>query len=117
MSKLATLVVAVGALALAFVTLSPNSAEAGWRRWGWGWGPGVNVHFGPRYGWYGYRPYYRPYAYYYGYPYGYYPYFGADATGAAGIRHARLQGASTIAKGHSRARKWPFGFFGSALFR
>jgi len=35
MSKLATLVVAVGALALAFVTLSPNSAEAGWRRWGW----------------------------------------------------------------------------------
>jgi hypothetical protein len=69
------LVVAVGALALAFVTLSPNSAEAGWRRWGWGWGPGVNVHVGPRYGWYGYRPYYRPYAYYYGYPYGYYPYW------------------------------------------
>jgi hypothetical protein len=42
---------------------------------------------------------------------------GADATGAAGIRHARLQGASTIAKGHSRAWEWPFGFFGSALFR
>ena len=57
MSKLATLVVAVGALA--FVTLSPNSAEAGWRR-GWGWGPGVNVYVGPRYGWYGYRSYYRP---------------------------------------------------------
>ncbi len=37
MSKLATLVVAVGALALAFVTLSPYSSEAGWRRWGWGW--------------------------------------------------------------------------------
>jgi len=72
MSKLATLVVAVGALA--FVTLSPNSAEAGWRR-GWGWGPGVNVYVGPRYGWYGYRSYYRPYAYYYGYPYGYYPYW------------------------------------------
>ena len=75
MSKLATLVVAVGALALAFVTLSPNSAEAGWRRWGWGWGPSVNVYVGPRYGWYGYRPYYRPYAYYYGYPYGHYPYW------------------------------------------
>jgi len=66
MSKLATLVVAVGALALAFVTLSPNSAEAGWRR-----GPTV-VYAGPRYGWFGYRPYYRPYA---GYPYGYYPYW------------------------------------------
>jgi len=48
MSRLATLVVAVGALALAFVTLSPNSAEAGWRRWGWGPGPGVNVYVGPR---------------------------------------------------------------------
>ena len=36
MSKLATLGVAVGALALAFVTLSPNSAEAGWRRLGMG---------------------------------------------------------------------------------
>jgi len=75
MSRLATLVVAVGALALAFVTLSPNSAEAGWRRWGWGPGPGVNVYVGPRHGWYGYRPYYRPYAYHYGYPYGYYPYW------------------------------------------
>jgi hypothetical protein len=76
MSKLATLVVAVGALVLAFVTLSSNAAEAGWRR-GWGGGPGVNVYVGPRYGWYGYRyyrPYYRPYAYY-GYPYGYYPYW------------------------------------------
>jgi len=71
MSKLATLVVAVGALALAFVTLSPNSAEAGYRRWG----PGVNVYAGPRYGWYGYRPYYRPYAITKGYPYGYYPYW------------------------------------------
>jgi len=39
MSKLATLVVAVGALALAFVTLSPNSAEAGWL----GAGDGVAV--------------------------------------------------------------------------
>ena len=66
MSKLATLVVAVGALALTFVTLSPNSAEAGWRR-----GPTV-VYAGPRYGWFGYRPYYRPHV---GYPYGYYPYW------------------------------------------
>ena len=63
MSKLATLVVAMGALVLAFVTLSPNSAEAGWRRgWGWGGGWGPNVYVGPRYG-------------YYGYPYGYYPYW------------------------------------------
>ena len=66
MSKLATLVVAVGALALAFVTLSPNSAEAGWRR-----GRTV-VYAGPRYGWFGYRPHYGPYA---GYPYAYYPYW------------------------------------------
>ena len=61
MSKHATLVVAVGALALAFVTLSPNSAEAGWRSYA-----------GPRYGWFGYRPYYGPHR---GYPYAYYPYW------------------------------------------
>ncbi|MGC1711995.1 MAG: sulfur globule protein precursor [Methyloceanibacter sp.] len=74
MSKLATFVVALGALVLAFVTLSPNSAEAGWRR-GWGWGgPGVNVYVGPRYGYYGPR-YYRPYAYASNYPYAYYPYW------------------------------------------
>ena len=36
MSKLATFVVALGALVLAFVTLSPNSAEAGWARLGLG---------------------------------------------------------------------------------
>jgi hypothetical protein len=75
MSKLATFVVALGALVLAFVTLSPNSAEARWRGhgWGWGWGPGVNVYVGPRYGYYGY---YRPYRYYsYNYPYAYYPYW------------------------------------------
>ena len=59
MSKHATLVVAVGALALAFVTLSPDSAEAGWR-------------YGPRYGWLGYRTYYGPHR---GYPYTYYPYW------------------------------------------
>jgi hypothetical protein len=64
MSKLATFVVALGTLVLALVTLSPNSAEAGWRR-GWGWG-------GPGY----WAPRYRPYRYYgYGYPYAYYPYW------------------------------------------
>ena len=74
MSKLATFVVALGALVLTFVTLSPNSAEAGWRR-GWGWGgPGVNVYVGPRYGYYGPR-YYRRYAYASNYPYAYYPYW------------------------------------------
>ena len=48
MSKLATLAVAVGALALAFVTLAPSSAEAGWRRGYRGWGPGVSVYVGPQ---------------------------------------------------------------------
>ncbi len=71
MSKLATFVVALGALVLALVTLSPNSAEAGWRRWGYR--GGVNVYVGPRWGYYGPRYYYRPYAYYY--PYAYYPYW------------------------------------------
>jgi len=76
MSKLATFVVALAALVLAFVTLSPSSAEAGWRRWGYWGGPGVSVYVGPRYGWYGPR-YYRPYPYYgyYSYPYAYYPYW------------------------------------------
>ena len=73
MSKLATLVVAVAALVLAVVTLSPSSAEAGWRRGGH-WGPGVSVYAGPRWGWYGPRyRYWGPYAW--GYPYGYYPYW------------------------------------------
>ena len=75
MSKLATFAVAVGALVLAFVTLSPSSAEAGWRRGGH-WGPGVSVYVGPRWGWYAPRyRYWRPYAYAYGYPYAYYPYW------------------------------------------
>jgi hypothetical protein len=75
MSKLATFAVAVAALVLAFVTLSPNSAEAGWRRGGWG-GPGVNVYVGPRWdgGYVGPR-YYRPYGYAHAYPYAYYPYW------------------------------------------
>ena len=108
MSKLATLVVAVGALALAFVTLSPNSAEAGWRRWGWGPGPGVNVYVGPRHGWYGYRPYYRPYAYHHGYHTAITP-IGADATGAAGIRHAAILRArgSLLTLGLMRAAVFP----------
>jgi len=78
MSKLATLLVAIGALALAVVTLSPSSAEARWRRGGWG-GPGVSVYVGPRWGYYPPRRYYgpRPYRYYQprGYPYAYYPYW------------------------------------------
>ena len=73
MSKLATFVVALGALVLAFVTLSSNSAEAGWRRWAYWGGPGVNVYVGPRWGSYAPRYYYRPYGYYY--PYAYYPYW------------------------------------------
>ena len=77
MSKLATLLVAIGALALAFVTVSPSAAEAGWRR---GWvGPGVHIRVGPRWGYYAPRRYYgpRPYRYYQprGYPYAYYPYW------------------------------------------
>jgi hypothetical protein len=70
MKKLATSLVALGALAALFVAFTPDSASAGWRRWGGyygGYGPGVGVYVGPRYGYYGYSPYayqYRPYAYY-----------------------------------------------------
>ena len=73
MSKFATFAVALEALVLAFVTLSPTSAEAGWRGRGWYGGPGVSVYVGPRWGWYGPRRYYGGYAY--GYPYAYYPYW------------------------------------------
>jgi hypothetical protein len=73
MSKLATLVVAVAALVLAVVTLSPSSAEAGWHR---GWrGPGVGFYAGPGWGWYGPRYRYWGGNYAWGYPYGYYPYW------------------------------------------
>lgn len=80
MSKLATFVVALGALVLAFVTVSPGTADAGWRRgghWGgWGWGgPGVNVYVGPRWGWYAPRYRYWGPRVYAGYPYAYYPYW------------------------------------------
>jgi len=77
MKKLATLVVAAGALLIAFIAVAPSTADAGWRRWG---GPGVNVYVGPRWGgsggYYGPR-YYQPYryAYGYGYPYASYPYW------------------------------------------
>lgn len=82
MRKLATFLVAAAALALVLVTLSPSTADAGWRKRGWG-GPGVNVYVAPGGGWYGprygyYAPrYYRPYrySYGYGYPYAYYPYW------------------------------------------
>ena len=75
MRKLATFVVALGALALAFITISPNSAEAGWRRWGGYWAPGVSAYAGPGCCWYGPRyGYWGGYAYG-GYPYAYYPYW------------------------------------------
>lgn len=67
---------AVGAFSLTFVTLMPQSADAGWRRRAWrssGWGPGVVVEVGPRYGYYAPRRYYRARAN--RYPYAYYPYW------------------------------------------
>ena len=74
MSKLATLAVAVGALALALsrssqVRRKPDGAGA----IGAG-GPGVSVYVGPRWGWYGARHYGRL-RYPAGYPYAYYPYW------------------------------------------
>jgi len=70
MSKLATFLLAAGALALCFVTLNPSPAEAGrgYR------GSSVNIYVGPRYGYFPPR-HYRPYRYSYGYPYAYYPYW------------------------------------------
>ena len=69
MKRLATLLVAAGALALVLVALAPDPASAGWRRGGYWGGPRVGVYVGPGWGW-GYN-YYRPYRYY---SYGYYPY-------------------------------------------
>ena len=69
MSRFATFALAVGALVLAIVAVSPSSAEAGWRRHYWG--PRVGVYVGPR--WYGPGPYWRRYPT--GYPYAYYPYW------------------------------------------
>jgi hypothetical protein len=77
MRKFAIMAAAVGVLAFTFVTLMPQSADAGWRRKAWrgGWGgPGVSVYVGPRYGYYAPRRYYAPRASY-AYPYAYYPYW------------------------------------------
>lgn len=83
MGKSATVLVALGACALVLVTLVPNSAEAGWRRWAWRTAP-VTVYTDPGYvyapgyvydapGYYG--PAYPPYPYATAYAYGY-PYYG-----------------------------------------
>jgi hypothetical protein len=66
MKRLATLLVATFALLLTMVAIAPDTASAGWRRWG----PGPGVYVGPRYGYYGYG--YRP-RFYGGYAY--YPYW------------------------------------------
>jgi hypothetical protein len=75
MQRLATLLIAAGALALALVAITPDEASAGWRRWGgyYGYGPGYGYDYAyPRWRGYGYG--YGPYAYGY-YPYAYYPYW------------------------------------------
>ena len=77
MSKLATLAVAVGALALALVTLAPSSAAGRMAPGPIGAGdpgPQSASRLGPSYGWYGPRRYWRP-RYPVGYPYAYYPYW------------------------------------------
>jgi hypothetical protein len=68
MSKFAPLALVVAAFALAFVTLAPSSADAGWRR-----RPGTTVYVGPRSGWYEPRRHWRRYPR--GYPYAYFPYW------------------------------------------
>lgn len=68
MSKFATLALALGALALAFTTLIPSFADAGWHR-----KPGVHVYVGPRWRWYAPRRHWRRYPS--GYPYAYFPYW------------------------------------------
>jgi len=60
-----------GCVAVALLAFAPSKASAGWGWWG---GPGVSITIGPRYGYYGYRPY----AYYGGY-YGYRPYWRGHA--------------------------------------
>ena len=49
--------IAVGALALGLVSLTPDTASAK-RNYGWGWsgGPGVNIYIGPRHS---YEPRYK----------------------------------------------------------
>ena len=82
MSKLATLVVAVGALALAFVTLSPNSAEPV------GAGVPLSSMPGPVTAGSAIGPTTGPMLLLTAIPTAITP-IGADATGAAGIMHAR----------------------------
>ena len=70
--------IAVGALALGLVSLTPDTASAK-RNYGWGrgGGPGVNIYIGPRHSYeprYKYRKYgYRKYPRYWGESYGYGP--------------------------------------------
>jgi hypothetical protein len=103
MSKLATFVVAVGALVLAFVTLSPNSAGGGGAGAPASTSMSDPVTAGTVIATARMPIVAIPTAI---------TRTGADVIIAAGIRHARLQGASSIAKGHSRNRAWPFGFSG-----
>ena len=78
MKKFAIMALAVGAFSLTFVSLVPQSADAGWRRKAArsGWAPaGVAVQAGPRYGYYAPRKN-SPRAYRRNsYPYAYYPYW------------------------------------------
>ncbi len=72
MKKLAILAAAAGGLAFLFVTLTPQPADAGWRRKAWRYGDalGPNVHAVPRRGYF--TPRRRSYG---GYPYAHYPYW------------------------------------------
>ena len=50
MKRLATMLGGAGVLALTLVAVTPDSADAGWRRWGGYYGPGVGVYVGPGWG-------------------------------------------------------------------
>ena len=75
MKRLATMVIAAGALALLFAAIVPDEASAGWRRGGYyGYGyPGYGYGYAYPH-WRGYGWGYGPNAYGY-YPYAYYPYW------------------------------------------
>lgn len=78
MKKFAIMALAVGAFSLTFVSLAPQSADAGWRRKAArsGWAPaGVAVQAGPRYGYYAPRRNNRRAYRRNTYPYAYYPYW------------------------------------------
>jgi len=68
MSRFAILALGLGAFTLAFVTLVPGSADAGWRR-----KQGAQVYFKPR--WYLFTPRRDWRRYPSGYPYAYFPYW------------------------------------------